>query len=226
MGPFNTPQRRNGGYSLIEILVVLVIVGVLATAGAMMVQSPIPAAVKSGTSSLSGALRHAQTLALSSGRMVYLQPTGVGTTSPGLQWGFATLAANGAVTVDPAGPQGAWVLPPSESRFLSIGGSAALGLAVTGSGTLPKDLAAIAAHVKNTATWNTTFYATTTTPTYYFMSNGSINTEFFVIVAGARSGTVFSSGNRLGLIVVSPGSGISTYLKQNPASATPPWSRL
>lgn len=211
------------GYSLIEILVVLVIIGILATAGVWMSQSPIPAAVKAATSSLNGALRNAQTLALSSGQPVYLQPTGVGTTSPGLEWGFCTV--NSDLSLSKTAPVlGSWVLTPSESRYLAIGGASDLSAVITGGCPTPESLAAIKLQRKAASVWTRTFF-TSGDATYYFMGNGAINQEFFVTVAGARSGSVFSSGNRLGLILVSPASGISVYLKQNPAAATPAWSR-
>src|SRR5574340_921147 len=64
------------GFSLLELLLVLVILGVLTTVGVTLNQSPIPASVKAATSSLTGAIRNAQTLALGSGQQVYLRTSG------------------------------------------------------------------------------------------------------------------------------------------------------
>lgn len=212
------------GYTLVELVLVMAIIGILAAAGAYWAQSPIPPAVKSATSGLSGALRSAQTLALGSGQPVYLQPTGVGTDTPGLEWGFCTVDSSGTLTkVAPV--QGSWVLPSGEARYVSLGGAAVLTAVVTGSSPLPGTVPAIAAHVQSSSIWSGTFFASGT-PTRYFQGNGAINQEFFIASAGIRRGSLFSSGNRLGITVVSPASGIATYLKQDPASATPAWSRL
>lgn len=203
---------------------VMVIIGILAVAGATWTQSPVPSAVKAATSGLTGALRSAQALALSSGQAVYLQPTGVGTTSPGLEWGFCTVDASGALTKGTP-VQGSWVMPAGEGRYVSIGGASLLGSVVSGGGTLPGAVPAIAAHVQSASIWEGTFF-TSGTATRCFLGNGAINQECFIAVAGTRDGSLFSSGNRLGVIVVSPASGIATYLKQDPGSATPAWSRL
>lgn len=217
--------RASGkGYTLVEMLLVMVIIGILAAAGAYWAQSPVPSAVKSATSGLTGALRSAQALALGSGQPVYLQPTGVGTEAPGLEWGFCTVDGSGTLTkVAPV--QGSWVLPAGEARFVAIGGASLLTTVVTGGSPVPGAVPAIAAHVQSSSIWDGTFFASGTA-TRYFQGTGAISQELFVGVAGLRNGSLFSSGNRLGVVVVSPASGISTYLKQDPGSATPAWSRL
>ena len=207
-----------------EMLLVMVILGILAAAGAYWAQSPIPPAVRGATSGLTGALRNAQALALSSGQPVYLQPTGVGTDAPGLEWGFCTLDAGGTITKGTP-VQGSWVLPAGEARYVALGGASLLSAVVTGGGSMPGAVPAIAAHVQSSSIWDGTFFASGTA-TRCFLGNGAINQEFFVGIAGLRSGSPFSNGNRLGVIVVSPASGIATYLKQDPGSATPAWSRL
>ena len=212
------------GFSLLELLLVVVIIGIVAVAGGTWMQSPIPAAVKSATANLTGVLRNAQTLAISSGQLVYLQPTGVGTSSPGLEWGFCTVDGSGTVSrVAPV--QGAWTLNPSDTRYVALGGASLLSSVISGGAKTPAEVTAITAHVQNASIWDRTFF-TSGDATYYFMGSGAISQELFIGVAGARSGSLFSNGNRLGLVVVSPTSGISTYLKQDPGAATPAWSRL
>ena len=221
---------RSRGFSLIEILVVLVILGILASAGAYYTQSPIPAAVRTGTSSLAAAFRDAQTLALSSGRQVYLQTTGGGTSPTRMDWGFRVLNADG--TLNSLGPvMGSWTLPAAEQRFLSIGvGNADFTAASTA--ILPRDVPAISAHVvDNTTLWSRTFFTGSSSPTAaaacpFFQPDGAISQEIFVTVAGARSGVVASTSSRMGLVIVSPRSGISSFMKQTPNTTTPPWTRL
>lgn len=227
--PARRPVRAPG-YSLLELLVILVILGVLAAAGASLNQSPIPAAVRGTTSSLAGAIREAQTLALGSGQQVYLRTTGGGTSAPRLEWGFRLLNPDGSL--DRLGPvQGAWTLPAAESRFVSIGiGSADLAAADTA--VLPKAVPAIALRVQNNAAiWTNAFFSGSPTPTAeadcpFFWGDGVISQEFFVTVTGLRSGIIPTRDNRLGLVVVSPRSGISTFAKPKPNDPTPPWSRL
>jgi prepilin-type N-terminal cleavage/methylation domain-containing protein len=223
-------SNSENGYSLIEILVVLAIIGILATAGVMFRQSPVPAVVKATASTLSGALRNAQTLALSSGQQVYLRTAGGGANLPRVEWGFRVLKEDG--TLDHFGPvQGTWTIPIGESRSISIGVGDA-DLDSSGTTTLPKNVAAIVARVQNNTTiWNQTFFTGETgTPAdsacpFFFMSTGAINQEFAVTVTGARSGQVFIGDNRIELVIVSPRSGITTYYNQHPEKTGSQWSR-
>jgi len=222
--------RSSYGYTLIELLVVLAIIGILASVGVFLSQSPVPAAVKASTSSLAGAIRNAQTLALSSGQQVYLRTTGGRTQLPTLEWGFRVLNADG--TLASLGPvQGTWTLPRADARYVSVGvGTSDL----TDSSTtpLPSAVPAIASHVLSSSTiWTRAFFTGAATPTDdgdcpFFLPTGAINEEFAVTVAGARDGTVFVGGNRISLIVVSPRSGISSFAKQNPEDSSSPWTRI
>jgi prepilin-type N-terminal cleavage/methylation domain-containing protein len=64
--------RKNCGYSLIELLVVLAILGVLSIVGMNMLTPKSPSAVRTGTFALKEAVRQAQELAISSGREITL----------------------------------------------------------------------------------------------------------------------------------------------------------
>jgi prepilin-type N-terminal cleavage/methylation domain-containing protein len=64
------PSPRNRGFSLLELLLVLVIVGVLAMAGLSMLGNPKAASVRSLLDELEGALGNARQLAVATGRDV------------------------------------------------------------------------------------------------------------------------------------------------------------
>ncbi len=70
MRPFHTPQRKNGGYSLIEMLVVVAIVGVLAIVGVTMIGDRQAGAVRAVMDEVEGALSNAHKAAVASGRDV------------------------------------------------------------------------------------------------------------------------------------------------------------
>ncbi len=70
MGPFHTPQRKNGGYSLIEMLVVLAIIGVLAIAGVATLGNRGGNSVRGTLDQLEGAIMDAHKYAVSTGKDV------------------------------------------------------------------------------------------------------------------------------------------------------------
>ena len=107
MGPFHTPQRKNGGYSLIEMLVVLAIVGILAMAGASMIGNRSGTSVRAILDELEGGLVDAQKYAVATGKDVALVTWGDWSAANplGMARGFATLTATQikASALDPVG---------------------------------------------------------------------------------------------------------------------------
>lgn len=89
---FGPPLDR--GYSLIELLLVLFIVGILAMAGVMYSGDKRPTAVKGLMNNVRMALFDARELALASGKTVQIKSDGTSITYGCLQPGTTTLEAN------------------------------------------------------------------------------------------------------------------------------------
>ncbi|HEY3269795.1 MAG TPA: prepilin-type N-terminal cleavage/methylation domain-containing protein [Geothrix sp.] len=220
--------RRNlpRGYSLLEILVVMFIIGILAVSGAYYIQNKAPTAVKAVSQELAGILRQTQSLAINSGQQVYLRTQGGGgAPDTRIEWGFRLLKPDG--TFDQFGPvQGSWVLSPQSNRYASVSLGAA-DLTTAGANPLPKDVPAIALHaMNNTTIWNTQFFkgGGVADTTYFFTANGTISQEFFIAVAGRR-GQVYLGAN-LGLVMVSPQAGLASFVKANASDVNASWMRL
>jgi prepilin-type N-terminal cleavage/methylation domain-containing protein len=98
------PARRTQGYSLIEILVVLAIIGVLTVVGATMLGNRQAAAVRGLLDELEGALNNARSAASSSSRDVAIETWGTWNTgfpnSMAMAFGDASLTPTAASPVE------------------------------------------------------------------------------------------------------------------------------
>lgn len=229
--------HRESGYTLLELLVVLAIVGILAYAGVGFITNRSSTAVRGATNDVYGVLRAAQTLARNSGRRVALQTSG---TEPGrnlvLQYGFYVQNADGTddMTQGPgataANPVlGTFSLNPSISRYAQVGDATTDQLgSILPNPSLSSD--ATLAKLQGAAFWtsssNNLFQGGSTVSTaVFFQPDGTPNRDFYVPVVGVRSDVV-SSDLPVGVVLGSQSNGLLAFLKAKSNDPAKPWSRL
>jgi prepilin-type N-terminal cleavage/methylation domain-containing protein len=97
-------SRRYRGFTLIELVTVLVILGILATTVAPMMFAQTPFDARGYADELAGAIQYAQSVAVETGCEVQFRVAASGTASPGYSaWQPATTAS--------CGTGGAWSTP-------------------------------------------------------------------------------------------------------------------
>jgi prepilin-type N-terminal cleavage/methylation domain-containing protein len=218
--------RSAPGYSLIELVVVMAIVGILAVVAGNWYGAEQPAAVKGTVNTLYGALAEARTVAQTTGRTVTLTTTGhqatltlsfppQGDVDPPPQapttW---TQAANGAAAARYSGidSDGNWPIyaqaAPNPDPL--TGGVAAISALFT-NGVQPGVAGKLFTGTTNTA--------------MSFDATGHANRDFYVFVGGLRNGASYASAP-VGLVLVTRANGIHAFYKSNAGDANAPWQRL
>ncbi|WP_043487059.1 pilus assembly FimT family protein [Holophaga foetida] len=202
------------GFSLIELLVVLVIVGILATLGVAFRSDRNGPAVQGTVLAVAGALEDARGIARGTGQTVALTPSGSGAA--------LTLAYQAT-----GGPLGQYTQGADRAalRFCFIdpdGSSAPASTAIT-------DLKTALQGVKSggttlfpatAAVWTTNVFNAASD--VRFFSNGSVNTQGFVAVVGAINGVAIPDGP-VGIILIDGSGTLYRYYRSSPTSS---WRRL
>jgi prepilin-type N-terminal cleavage/methylation domain-containing protein len=232
-------RSRSTGFSLIELLVVLSIVGILVGVGLNFSISRPSTAVRGVTNDVYGLLHAAQTLARNSGRNVALQTSG---TEPGktlkLEYGFFVQKADGTddLTQGPgstaANPvMGALSIDPSLSRYAQVGDGTSTQFSAISPNPAPSS-DTILSSLEPSSFWgdtaNNLFSGSTAAASpavFYIKSDGTPSQDFYVPIVGVRSGTV-GTDLPVGLILASRSNGFLAFLKSTSNDSTKPWRRL
>jgi prepilin-type N-terminal cleavage/methylation domain-containing protein len=221
-------HRSARGFSILELLVVVVIIGIVAVVTGTWYGATQPAAVKGTVNSLVGALSDARTVAQSTGRTVTLTTSGVQSTLTitfPSQGDVLPVPANQALTTwrrDAAGRDA--------TRYSGIDTSSAWPIytqAVPNPDPLTGGVGAISDLFTNGVNPGTSakLFTGTTNSAFSFDSTGRASADFYVYVGGMRDGSSYRSAP-VGLVLVTRANGIHAFYKPNAGDPASPWQRL
>lgn len=230
------------GYTLLELLVVLSIVGILVGVGMSFTLSRPSTAVRGVTGQVYGLLQSAQTLARTSGRNVALQvrgtDSGSSTGTLTLQYGFFAQTSTGAddFTKGPGATSanpvvGSLRVDLSLSRYAVIGDGTTNQFSTASPSPTPGSDTVLSTF--ETSSWwgsasNNLFTGSASFPSsipVWFTSTGQPNVDFYVPVVGVRSGVV-GTNLPVGLILATRNNGLLAFLKPTSNDSSKPWQRL
>ena len=215
------------GFSLLELLLVVVIIGILAVAGGTMSGATQPAAVKGTLNSLYGILVEARTVARSTGRTVTLTTSGHQET---LQ---ITFPSQGDVTPVPANQAlTTWLRTAGGTSASQYSGVDNVNWPIYTQATPNPDplkgeddaIKALFTLGKLPGASGKLFTGSLNT-SMSFDATGRANQDFFVYVGGMRNQASYPSAP-VGLVLVTRANGVHAFYKPNAGDSTVPWQRL
>jgi prepilin-type N-terminal cleavage/methylation domain-containing protein len=225
------PSSR--GYSFIELVVVMTIIGILTMAGILKLTDNRPAAVKTLTVALATSLKEAQTTARNRGVQVDVLTSGATQTTLNMSARFPDVLA--AVPVPPA--TGTLITNPlftgNASLYAVVDAAGAQVSSVTRNwaglnalGDLALNFGNTTARIGTLAEQNQLFSGSSTPAVAMsFFSNGTANGNFAMVVLGSRNGVALT-GTPMGVIVACASGDILVFYKSDPSVASGNWQRL
>lgn len=219
-------NRSARGFSMLELLVVVVIIGIVAVVTGTWYGVSQPAAVKGTVTSLVGILAEARTVAQTTGRSVTL-------TTSGSQANLAiAFPSQGDVTPAPANQAfTTWRRDAAGKEVAKYSGiDNGTGWPVYSKSSPNPDpltggVTSISALFTNAVAPVEFFSASAAGPIFSFDATGRASRDFYIFVGGMRAGQPYPSAP-VGLVLVSRANGIHAFFKPNAGTAGVPWQRL
>lgn len=205
-------HSKSKGYSLAELLVVLVIVGILATVGVAMVTDRKSPSVKAATLNLAATLSDARALARGSGQAVTLTPSGSGAS---LVLSYVAASGQTGSYIHAADGQAA-----RYSLIDTTGSSTPAAAAITSLQSALQDTKAGASKIFTAGVWSTNVFDASAGLVY--AGNGSLNKEAYVAIVGSVNGVPMPKG-AVGIILLNASGNIYRYYRTGPGAN---WQRL
>lgn len=228
MASASTP-KGSSGYTFIELLLVMVIIGILSVAYMSYRSDKNGPAVRGALNGIYGALVDARTMARGSGQTVTLTPSGTG---PKAVLGYqAALSGSGStlvsssltVTWGAASGQYDHATDPSVARFSMVDMDGSSTVASAAIADLKSELEGTKANSTDlfkASAWTQSLFDSS--KTFLMYSNGTTNTEGYIAVVGSVEGQPLSNGP-VGIILVNSSGNIYRYYR---SSSTAAWVRL
>lgn len=222
------------GFSLIELLVVLGLVGILTIVGYSTLTSSKPSAVKGTLSTLAGHLGQARALARSTGQTIGVRTSGSTQDTLQLEYGVAIMTGGSVTGIQDSTRQGGTFnyvsLSNSTKQACLVDINKALYDSASANPAFPSSiLSDLLTPTTPTTTFPTPLFKGGSGNDYsiYFDTVGRPNMDFFVAVVASRGGSSsVDPKGPIGLIVVTRNNGISTYFKLAANNSAESWKRL